>query len=214
MQNLWELIKSIRKKAGLNQKEFAKCIGCSEQHISFIERPYDKTRRTASKKLLMAIANEFSLSKEEKMKLERDLMVARAKLLIAKEIRSPMLAAEVLSDVMKESMPDKFLERVKRDIKNWADAEKEPIENMRLMEVLEGARILSRSSVISLANKLNQPADEYLYLANYMTSEVKIITQIDEVRELLQILSQMSREQLQTVAKMLIAFIKTYVGNQ
>lgn len=214
MQNLWDIIKNIRKKAGLNQKEFAQRIGCSEQHISFIERPYDETRRTASEKLLMAIAKEFSSSEEERVKLERDLMIARAKLLIAKEIRSPMLVAEILSDVMKESMPNEFIERVKKDIKNWTDAGKEPIEDMYLIEVLEGSRVLSRSSVISLANRLNQPVDEYLSLANYITSEIKSVTQVNEIKKLIQILSQMSREQLQNAAKMLLAFIKTYANKQ
>jgi transcriptional regulator with XRE-family HTH domain len=214
MENLWDLIKKTRESAGMTQKEFAQHINCSEQHISCIERPYDETRRTASEKLLRKIAEKFSKTEDERLKLERDLAIARAKLLISKEIHSPTLAMEVLSDAIKESMPREFIERVKHDIQKLEGVSKEPVENMHLSELTEGNIVLSRPSVINLAKRLKQPADDYLMLANYMTEDMKTAMQMTEAKELLEVLSKLTKGQVRNVSRAFKAFVKSYIKEE
>lgn len=74
---LWNTIKEIRSKARLTQRQFADIIGCSAMHVSFMERPYSETRSTASAHLLRNVAKKFTKTEEERLALEKQLLIER-----------------------------------------------------------------------------------------------------------------------------------------
>jgi len=92
---LWDTIKEIRVKANLTQRQFADIIGCTAMHVSLSERPYSESRGTMSPAFLREIAEKFSTTEEERLALEKQLLIERgilqfAKLKIEDEVREKL----------------------------------------------------------------------------------------------------------------------------
>ncbi len=175
---LWESIKTIRLKAKQTQKEFADAIGYTPEYISNVERPPEITRRLATEKMIKKIAEAYAGTEEEKISLERKLLLERAQVTVSPEVAMHFLMDEKkLSSYQSESgMPLVFIERLKKDLGNVEDLDaffkslkttsKDIVE-----ESLRGIRLLPRKTVVELTMALNQSIEEYLTLADYMPRE-------------------------------------------
>src|SRR5208283_1978759 len=172
---LWDLIKEIREKAGLDKKKFGEKIGCSSTHVIAIERPYAVSRRTASDELLIKMAGVFSKTNDERVELETLLLLERAKL-INPEVISTRLQEE--NGLAPGTMPPEFIKRFRKNYNRLSPARRKIfLSAMGLTEqdiagVLKGDFYLSRSKTIEIAQKLKEPIDEYLTLGNFVTYEI------------------------------------------
>lgn len=180
---LSDYIKQLRLKNKLTQRELADRLGVTAMHISQIEMPFSKVKKLPSEDLLRRIAQIFSRTEEERIKIQEILLLERAKLIAAPEVQkyvgknikdNPYTIKQVFPG---DGMPSDFLVRLSADLKkielNPEFYEKTGITENLLKSVLRGENLLSRKQVIALALVLNQPVDEYLELAEYMPELIK-----------------------------------------
>src|SRR5208337_106666 len=117
---LWDSIKAIRLKAKQTQKEFADAIGYTPEYISNVERPPEITRRLATEKMIKKIAEVYAGTQEEKISLERKLLLERAQATVSPEVVIHFLMDEkkLSSYQSEDGMPLVFIERLKKDLGN------------------------------------------------------------------------------------------------
>jgi len=175
---LWYSIKEIRLKAKQTQKEFADAIGYTPEYISNVERHPDITRRIATEKMIKRIAEVYAGTEEQKISLERKLLLERAQATVSPEVAMHFLMDEkkLSSYQSEDGMPLVFIERLKKDLSNVEDLDAffEPLKTTSkdiVEESLSGRRILPRRTVVELTRALNQSFVEYLTLADYMPRE-------------------------------------------
>ncbi len=206
---IWEFLKYLREKAGLTQKDFGDKIGCSVNHVSRIERPFTESRSTASIELLRKIAEQFSTTTDERIKLERQLLLKVSRMHVPSEIADLFLGNAQLERGfmgMEGGMPRPFTDRLRRDLE--ADAEKAdglssllPAE--AVMEVLKGLRSLSASRISIIAKYLGQPVDEYLQLSGYMTESVRRVVESGAIDSLLENITRLNPQQVTSIKTVL-----------
>lgn len=211
-----DLIREIREKAGLNRKEFAEKLGYTDAHIGLIEKPFSKTGKLPSEELLRKIASRFSYSEEERITIERKLLLERAKLVVAPEVSKHFLevSERVETYIAREGMPLVFIERLKQDIESVKDKNaffsQLSVSREAVEEALQGRRILPRKSVIELAVALGQSIEEYLVLADYMPEEIKSIVRHEGVSSLFRTLGELTSEELDEVIDVVARVLKLH----
>jgi transcriptional regulator with XRE-family HTH domain len=209
---LSDYIKQIRLRHGLTQREFARRLGISPMHVSVIETPFDISHRLPSDELLKKIARVFSESEDERIEIEKRLLLERAKLLAAPEIRD-MLGPETTYSVNVpiEGMPDEFIERLKKDMskKNFTyDFYKDANITPELLEaVLSGKAPLSRKQVISIAIALGEPVEEYLEAAGYIPDIIKEFIDKNSVLGLFRRLKDIPAEDIDEVIDVIVKIL-------
>lgn len=191
-----ERIKEFRKKNNLSQKDFANALGYSQAYVAEIEND----KREPSRAFLKKLNSVFGLSSDFVLYGER---------------KKPESLEKFASEGF---MSLKFIQRLKKDLENLNNPEefysslkipKEIIE-----EVLEGKLTLNRTSVIELAQKLNQPVHEYLALSYYIPDEITKFVKYESIIELFRKLSVLTpneiEEALQTISVVLKPYLKKY----
>ncbi|MBZ0158330.1 MAG: helix-turn-helix transcriptional regulator [Alphaproteobacteria bacterium] len=195
-RRLHEIIKDVRGKSGLNQRQFAQRIGCTPEYISSIERAPEETHRRASERIIRKIAEQFSPSPHDRERLERELLFARTRESVPK-----VIVEEFMSDPKRISlfrseigMPSPFLKRLRENIEETSNnsfhtmlkaTTKEEIE-----EALNGLLVLPRKSVVELAEALGQPPEEYLLLAEYIPKEFKSLIMHKGMQDMFRTMSE------------------------
>ena len=213
---LGDLIREIREKAGLTRKEFAKKLGYTDAHIGLMEKPFSKTGKLPSEELLRKIASKFSHSEEERIAIERNLLLERARLIVAPEVSEYFLrnSEREAAYVAREGMPLVFVERLKKDIEAVKDTEvfysQLSIPEEAVEETLQGKYIFPRKLVIELAIALGQSIEEYLVLADYMPEEVKSLVKHEGASRLFRTLGKLSSEELDEVTDVVARVLKLY----
>lgn len=215
---LWEAIRSVRKQAGMKQREFAEALGCSPMHVSKMERPFEESRGTASEELLRRMAKRFTDSEEDRLLLERQLLLERAKLVVPKEVAEHFLTKRQRMDeyTSKEGMPLPFITRLKSDIeekggevdrlfKTLVTTDKTAVE-----ETVQGRHVLSRKSVIELAHKLDQPIEEYLSMSDYMPEEIKSLLKHTGMTAMFRYLSELDAEDVEEMVGIISHILRLY----
>jgi hypothetical protein len=140
-------------------------------HLNLIE--VDK--RLPSMELLDQIIDMFKVDGNTKDELY--LLLAKAKL--QDKIPDDVLKKIVLK---KDSMPDNFIARIKKDVSAKKRTEK-------IKQVIEGLEILSKEEIVKLAEEFKQPVAEYLTLAGYMPDEILRLLEYKDFEELLKSIS-------------------------
>jgi len=212
---LWDSIKEIRLKAGQTQKEFADAIGYTPEHISNIERAPQITRRIATEKMIKRIAELYTKTEEERISLERRLLLERAQATV-----SPGVAMHFLMDEKKlasyqseDGMPLVFIERLKKDLgiignkdafyKSLQVVSKETID-----ESLKGMRLLPRKAVVKLAQALGQSIEEYLILADYVPKEFRSLIMHKGMNDMFRTMSELDAEELDAMIDVFSSVLK------
>jgi transcriptional regulator with XRE-family HTH domain len=216
---LCDYIRQIRLKHGLTQKEFAEKLGITPMHASTIESPFEKVHRLPSDELLRKIAKEFSRTEEERKKIEEILLVERAKLIAAPEVRK-YIGFTREESVEKplypkgESMPALFLKRLDNDLRvtelNDEFYAKAEIDRDTLKAVLRGEALLSRRQVIALAVALGQPVDEYLELTDFIPQHLKEMVEDNALMGIFRTLKEMTPDDMELVLQSISNILELY----
>lgn len=200
---LWDSIKEIRQKAQQTQKEFADAIGYTPEYISNIERSPDITRRIATEKMIKKIAEIYTKTDEERISLERKLLLERAQATVSPEVAMHFLMDEKkLSTYQSEDgMPLSFIKRLKKDLLNVENENTffnslQTVSKDVVEESLNGMRLLPRKAVVEIARLLGQSIEEYLILADYMPSELKSLIMHKGMNNMFRTMSELDSEEL------------------
>lgn len=197
---LWELISDIRLKHGLTQKEFAQRIKRSAMAVSLMERSPGNGGSIPSERVLREIAAEFSATIDEKREMEQILLLARARAIAPSEIAG--LFDNKIKQFLSsgERMPEAFITRLSEDINALPDKalfyKKLSFDKALVERALNGEVVLSRSSVIELAQKLNQSVEGYLLLSDYLPAELGLLAQNKQVLTLFRSMGNLEHNEL------------------
>jgi len=185
------------------QKEFADAVGYTPEYISNIERPPDITRRIATEKIIKKIAEVYAGTEEDKISLERKLLLERAQATVSPEVAIHFLMDEkkLSSYQSEDGMPLVFIERLKKDLKNVEDPDSffkslKTTSRDIVEESLRGMRLLSRKTVVELTKALNQSTEEYLTLADYMPREFQSLIMHKGINDMFHAMSEMDSGEL------------------
>jgi len=184
--HLWDTIKEIRKKHNLNKKQFAEVLGCSPTLIGYIEKPYSESKRTATVDIIRAIAEKFTNSEEERQKLENQLLIKRARVVLVQEITDDEFISKITSaenDVLpvsiphtadiNNSMPVEFINALKADIKQLKKHGVLTTEiNGNLAKIIKGTLRIDADEIKDLAAHYGLSQDKYLVLGGYIPDSI------------------------------------------
>lgn len=215
MKNLLEfknLVKELRLKKGLTQRQLAKLVGVSDMYIYAIEHP--EKPQIPSDDIIRKLARALASNAEEESEILKKLLTYRTLIKIPPEARDLLLQMDKVEKyISDESMPAAFVERLKKDIQNVKlndIIKKTGIEEKSLNAILNYRRILSRKEVISLAQALGQSVYEYLLLANYVPDNIKKLLENNKIELLLRNLEDLSDENLDELMDGIINIIQAY----
>lgn len=170
-KTLGRILQEIRQSKHISIASMSEKFKVAAVHLNLIE--VDK--RLPSGELLEQIVDMFKLDGNTRDGLY--LLLAKAKL-------QDKIPDEVLKkiELKKDSMPDKFIARLKKDIPAKKKTE-------RIKDAIEGIEILSKEEVVKLAEDLKQPVAEYLMLAGYMPDEILRLIEYKDFDRLLKSIS-------------------------
>jgi transcriptional regulator with XRE-family HTH domain len=217
---LWEFIRYLREKEGLSARQFGDLIGCSRLHVNRIEKPYRESRCTAGIDLLKRMAEVLTSTEEERLKLERQLLIRFA------EIRAPAEIADIYRrnvNVELEhgfiqtggGMPQLFLERLQRD----TDSDGEKAKSLSalipptiLKEILRGRGLLSSVQVSAIARHMEQPIEEYVRLGGYMTDSVKRVVESKAMDPIIENITLLTPQDLVNIKVVLTGLLDSIIS--
>ena len=192
-KTLGRILQEIRQSKHISIASMSKKFKVAAVHLNLIE--VDK--RLPSMELLDQIIDMFKVDGNTKDELY--LLLAKAKL-------KDKIPDEVLKKIIlkKDSMPDNFIARIKKDISAKKRTEK-------IKEVMEGLDVLSKEEIIKLAEEFKQPVAEYLTLAGYMPDEILRLLEYKDFEELLKSISAFKDPiRIQKVITGLLAVVKGF----
>jgi transcriptional regulator with XRE-family HTH domain len=160
MEKLGKLIQDLRKRKNYTVEEFAKEIDLKHISVNLIENG----QRLPSAEKLEKIIEVLKLNNDTVEELYRTLIFEKLKDAVKESVLK-----KILFD--KNVMPAKFISRVKKDV----EYERYRLSG-KLKEVLAGEDKFSKKEIINLAEELNQPAEEYLSLAEIVPDELTEFT--------------------------------------
>ena len=212
---LWDSIKEIRLKAEQTQKEFGDAIGYTPEYISNIERSPDITRRIATEKLIKKIAEIYTKTEEERISLERKLLLERAQATVSPEVVMHFLMDEkkLSSYQSEDGMPLVFIERLKKDLGNVVNEDifyksLKVVSKDIIDESLKGMRLLPRKAVVELAKALGQSIEEYLILADYVPKEFRSLIMHKGMNDMFRTMSELNAEELDAMIDVFSSVLK------
>lgn len=212
---LWEIIKGLRESHKLTQKAFAKRIGRSPMYVSIIERSPDSGGTLPSEKALREIASAFAQTEDDRRSLEKKLLLARAQAKAPSEIAGAFKRDHEVSP-SGEKMPVAFISRLGKDVASMQEESREKfyksltIDRAIVEEAVKGVFVLSRASVVELAQKLNQSVEEYLLLSGYMPEELKLIAEKKEVMTLFRSLGDLTPAELDQLLQVITGVLNLH----
>ncbi|MHB1645895.1 MAG: helix-turn-helix domain-containing protein [bacterium] len=194
MEKLGKLIQDLRKEKGYNVESFAKEIELKHISVNLIENG----QRLPSAEKLEKIAEVLKLSNNTTIGLFRTLIFEKLKGDIDESILKEILFS-------KNTMPAKFIERVKKD----AEDSRYRLSG-KLKDVLDGEGKLLKNEIEKLAEELNQPATEYLSLAEIVPDELTELMQYKEANDLIKTLLNLKNpDKIERLISVFTEIIKT-----
>lgn len=153
-----------------------------------------------SERILREIAAGFSTTIEERRELEKVLLLARAKAIAPSEIAGLFDNKIKQFSLSGEKMPEAFITRLAQDINALNDKasffKKLSFEKALVDRAINREVVLSRSSVIELAQKLNQSVEEYLLISDYLPAELGLLAQNKQVLTLFRSMGTLEHHEL------------------
>jgi transcriptional regulator with XRE-family HTH domain len=194
MEKLGKLIQDLRKSKNYTVEEFAKEIDLKHISVNLIENG----QRLPSAEKLEKIIEVLKLNNDTVESLYRSLIFEKLKDSVEESVLKKILFEKVV-------MPAKFVARVKKD----AEEERYRISG-KLKEVLEGEGKLSKKEIIKLAEELNQPAEDYLSLAEIVPDELTEFTRYKGANDFINTLLNIKNPQkIESLIKDFTDVIKT-----
>lgn len=172
-----DILKRRRKHANMTQNEVAHKLRCSIMTVSTSERPYRDTKQLPSEQYIKKFANFFGVNPDDKLDLERQLMVERALInlppIVAEQFRESLSSHGIANS---GAMTLAFRNKLEADWKDVKDNAKKQYDRELIQTVISGERLLSRDGVIALAQALGRDPETYLAVAQMMTEEMRNFT--------------------------------------
>lgn len=170
------LIRSLRERAGLSQKDLAGKVGCSATLIWTIEGGGGGKVPLPSPDVLRKIAKACALEPMQERTFCLQLLLGRARQVVPEEVRP------YLNDRLLSPMPEAFLARLKKDVARMNAEARERIDKEaglggRLESVLAGVGQLDRHDVAKLAVVLKHSATGYLMDAGFLSEGVRLVVE-------------------------------------
>ena len=195
MEKLGKLIQDLRKEKGYNVEGFSKEIDLKHISVNLIENG----QRLPSAEKLEKIAEVLKLNSKMTEELFRALIFEKLKDVIEENILKKILFA-------KNNMPAKFIKRVEKD----AEDSRYRLTG-RLKDVLDGEGKLAKTEIVKLAEELNQPAMEYLNLAEIVPDELTELMRYKGANDLLKALLNLKNpKKIESLINNFTAIIKTF----
>lgn len=206
-----KLVRDLRVKKGITQKELARKAGISEMYMHVIESP-DK-KQLPSEEITRKIAHALADNLEEEVQILKQLLSARAISKIPEEARDIIEKEKIEEYISTDSMPVDFIERLKNDLQGHdiqKISEKTKIGVEQLKAVLQYRGTLSRREVICLADALNQPVYDYLVLANFIPDNIKKLLEHNKIGALFRSLQELEGSDIDMLIDGIINIIEAY----
>ena len=110
-------------------------------------------------------------------------------------------------------IPEQFAERLKKDLKA---ADEQTINKIKFLDKIryffDKKTLLTRKEVISLAQILKQPLDEYLTLTGYITNSLQEITKNQKLNVLFRKISELDENDLDNIIDVINTVVDAYVS--
>lgn len=204
MQKLHELFSKYREQAGMTRKEVARALKVSYSYYTRLERPLWEGRAIPSDDFLRNFAKVVSKGDRDlEEKVKRELLLAKTAMKFPKEL---LYSTPREVEDFSNPMPDEFIERLRQDVDYVGLSKTSRLSDIpaNVIElVLAGKYTLSRPAVIRLALALEQPPEEYLILAGYMTDDLqKLVRYRKELQLFFRNAKDIPLEKVQSVMKL------------
>ncbi len=197
-KTLGETLQEIRKNKNVTVARLSEHTGVNQVHLNLIE----SGKRLPSGELLEKMSELFNIN--EKLKESLYLLLVKEKL--KNNIPDKIIKKLILG---KEGMPDAFIEKIKVDIKNV----KTKIAKKKIEAVLDSSVKLSKEEVIELAESLNQPAPDYLLLAEYIPDEFIELMRYKDTERLIKGIARLDdAKKIEKAVKSLADFLSVTTG--
>lgn len=190
IDNLGKRIREIQLSQNLSIKKFAEKIGVPYRTIQDYMLK-DKSKRRLD--ILRKIADTFNVNFNWLLNGEGDMY-----------------------SKTNQSMPIAFIERLKKDLSNKNDDfyKSLSIPKERIDAALNGLVLLARVEVIELARKLNQPIENYVWLAGLEPEMFDVLLEKDSVKALLREASKMSDKDLDNLMDVMDTTLKVFLDKK
>ena len=209
--NLFDIIKNLVKENNLTLLEFGKKLDISYAYAAQLVKGKTGDKDIVpSEKILIKIAKLFAKSEEERVKLQKTLLLERMKLIASPEVKDFFEdKSRVTSFLSGKGMPEAFINRLKKDLEKQSQRKSVTMESLfkkiydatgitqeEMNAVFEKGYTINRTQVILLARALGQPAEDYLILAEYMPEHIKKIIQSNKQNVLFRSFEQLTPKEI------------------
>ncbi len=209
--NLFDIIRDLVKENNLTLLEFGKKLDISYAYAAqLVKGKTGEKDIIPSEEILIKIAKTFSKSEEERVRLQKALLLERMKLVASPEVKGFFEdKGRVSSFLSGEGMPEAFINRLKKDLEKQSQKKSVTMESLlkkiydatgitqeEMNAIFEKGYIISRTQVILLARALGQPAEDYLILAEYMPEHIKKIVQSNKQNVLFRSFEQLTPKEI------------------
>lgn len=155
------------------------------------------------------IAEVAASNEEERETIEKQLLIERAKIIVAPEITKSLFSKPIVT-TEKGTMPSQFLKRVKNDLAKTENKEFTKSDQKNLDAVISGKKLLSSQSVVHIAKELKQPIDQYLALAGYMPDHLKKLMCHEPTEDMLRSLASLEANDVLKMVTIMNNIIEIY----
>ena len=209
--NLFDIIRNLVKENNLTLLEFGKKLDISYAYAAQLVKGKTGDKDIVpSEEILIKIAKMFSKSEEERIRLQKTLLLERMKLIASPEVKDFFEdKGRVTSFLSGEGMPKAFIDRLKKDLEKQSQKKSVTMESLlkkiydatgitqeEMNAVVEKGYTINRTQVILLARALGQPAEDYLILAEYMPEHIKKIIQSNKQNVLFRSFEQLTPKEI------------------
>jgi len=209
--NLFDIIRNLVKENNLTLQEFGEKLNVSYVYATKLVKGKVGDRDVIpSEEILARIAKMFSKSEEERVRLQKTLLLERMKLIAPPEVKGFFEdKGRVTSFLSGEGMPEAFINRLKKDLEKQSQKKSVTMESLlkkiydatgitqeEMNAVFEKGYTINRTQVILLARALGQPAEDYLILAEYMPEHIKKIIQSNKQNVLFRSFEQLTPKEI------------------
>ncbi len=224
--NLFDIIRNLVKENNLTLLEFGKKLDISYAYAAQLVkgRTGDKDI-VPSEEILIKIAKMFSKSEEERVRLQKTLLLERMKLIASPEMKDFFEdKGRITSFLSGKGMPEAFINRLEKDLKKQNQKKSVTMESLlkkiydaigitqeEMNAVLKKEYIISRTQVILLAKALKQPAEDYLILADYMPEHIKKIIHSNKQNVLFRSFEQLTPEEIEQLLDVMQKMVDLYI---
>lgn len=185
-------VKALRKSRHMTVRDLSRVSGRSISVLTLLENG----RRLPSKMTVQAVAKALSTTEAQRVKLEEKLLFYLEKARMGSELSALKDKFEETPITKTKSMYPEFLERLQKDLSSLKD-KKDILIPIEAKEALSNGRILLASEIIEIAQRIGQPPEDYLVLANYFPFKSPLKKEdLTKIGDIFRMIEELKEEEL------------------